>query len=46
MQLVIDLRAALRKEKNWPLSDKIRNELTALKVTLEDRPDGTLWKRG
>ncbi len=45
MRLVIDLRAALRKEKNWPLSDKIRNELTALKVVLEDRPDGTLWKR-
>ncbi len=46
MRLVIDLRAALRKEKNWPLSDKIRNDLTALKVVLEDRPDGTTWKRG
>ena len=46
MRLVIDLRAALRKEKNWPLSDKIRNELNTLKVVLEDRPDGTTWKRG
>jgi len=46
MKLLIELRAALRKEKNFALADRIRNELTALKVTLEDRPDGTGWKRG
>jgi len=46
MQLVLDLRAEARKSKNWPLSDMIRDRLAALKVTVEDRPDGARWKRG
>ena len=46
MQLVLDLRAEARKSKNWPLSDMIRDRLTALKVVVEDRPDGVRWKRG
>jgi cysteinyl-tRNA synthetase len=46
MQLVLDLRAEARKSKNWPLSDMIRDRLAALKVTVEDRPDGVRWKRG
>jgi cysteinyl-tRNA synthetase len=45
MQLVLDLRAEARKSKNWPLSDMIRDRLAALKVTVEDRPDGARWKR-
>lgn len=45
MQLVISLRASLRQEKNWALADQIRDSLNELKVTLEDRPDGTLWRR-
>ena len=45
MQLVLDLRAEARKSKNWPLSDMIRDRLTALKVVVEDRPDGVRWKR-
>ncbi len=45
MELLIDLRAQLRKEKNFALADRIRNRLTELGVTLEDRPDGTGWKR-
>ena len=46
MQLILDVRAEARKSKNWPLSDLIRNRLTALKVAVEDRPDGVRWKRG
>ncbi len=45
MELVISLRAALRSEKNWALADQIRDSLTELNVTLEDRPDGTIWRR-
>jgi cysteinyl-tRNA synthetase len=45
MQLVISLRGSLRAEKNWALADTIRNSLNELKITLEDRPDGTLWRR-
>src|SRR4051812_11714259 len=44
MELLIDLRARLRKEKNFALADEIRNRLTGLGVTLEDRPDGTRWR--
>ncbi|HRL10636.1 MAG TPA: cysteine--tRNA ligase [Aggregatilineales bacterium] len=44
VQLLIDLRARARKEKNFAESDRIRNELAALGVTLEDRPDGTVWR--
>jgi len=46
MDLLIHLRATLRKEKNFALADQIRNRLTELQVTLEDRPDGTLWRKG
>jgi len=44
LELLIDLRARLRKEKNFALADEIRNRLTGLGVTLEDRPDGTRWR--
>jgi cysteinyl-tRNA synthetase len=44
MQLLIDLRAQARKSKNFPLSDQIRERLTQLGVTLEDRPGGTNWR--
>jgi cysteinyl-tRNA synthetase len=46
MHLLISLRADARKNKNFALADQIRKELTAIGVTLEDRPDGTLWSRG
>jgi cysteinyl-tRNA synthetase len=46
MQLLIDLRAEARKAKNFALGDQIRNRLTQLGVTLEDRPGGTGWRLG
>lgn len=45
MDLVIRLRAELRKTKNFALADQLRKDLTAIGITLEDRPDGTLWRR-
>jgi cysteinyl-tRNA synthetase len=42
--LLIDLRAKARSEKNYAESDRIRDALTQLGVTLEDRSDGTLWR--
>jgi cysteinyl-tRNA synthetase len=44
LSLLIDLRARLRKEKNFGLADEIRNRLTELGVTLEDRLDSTRWR--
>ncbi|MBT4485309.1 MAG: cysteine--tRNA ligase [Candidatus Latescibacteria bacterium] len=46
VQLLIELRAKARKEKNWELSDLIRNRLKEIGITFEDRQDGTTWKFG
>ncbi|MGE5194710.1 MAG: cysteine--tRNA ligase, partial [Deltaproteobacteria bacterium] len=45
MNLVLELRTEARATKNWPMSDKIRDRLKALKVVVEDRPDGVTWRR-
>ncbi len=44
IQLLIDLRLELRKEKLYALSDRIRDRLTELGVTLEDGKGGTTWR--
>lgn len=44
MDLLVDLRSELRKNKQWALSDKIRDELGKMGVILEDRPGGTIWR--
>jgi cysteinyl-tRNA synthetase len=46
MQLLIDLRAESRKKKDFATADVIRNRLTELGITLEDRPGGTEWSKG
>lgn len=38
-------RQKARKEKNWALSDKIRDDLKAQGIILEDTPEGVKWKR-
>jgi cysteinyl-tRNA synthetase len=43
---LIQQRLAARKAKNWAESDRIRDELKAQGIILEDRPDGTTdWRR-
>jgi cysteinyl-tRNA synthetase len=44
IELLIDLRARARLNKNYAESDRIRDELNKLGVTLEDRADGTVWR--
>ena len=44
VELLISLRAQARADKNWAESDRIRDELAAIGVILEDRADGTIWK--
>ncbi len=44
LELLIEVRAQARKQKNFALGDLIRERLSALGVTLEDRPDATHWR--
>ena len=46
MQLLIRLRQEARQSKNFALADGIRKGLTEIGVTLEDRADGTGWRKG
>ncbi|MDZ4683491.1 MAG: cysteine--tRNA ligase [Planctomycetaceae bacterium] len=46
MELILQIRADSRKAKNFAVADLIRTKLTELKITVEDRPDKTLWRRG
>jgi cysteinyl-tRNA synthetase len=39
----VQARAEARKNKDFALSDRIRDELAALGVALHDGPDGTQW---
>jgi cysteinyl-tRNA synthetase len=45
MTLLIRLRNEARKSKNFALADDIRKGLTEIGVTLEDRADGTGWRK-
>ena len=44
MERFIAIRAEARKSKNFAVADKVRKRLAELKVTLEDRATGTLWR--
>jgi len=43
MELLIKLRKEARENKNWELSDQIRDELTALGIQLKDGREGTSY---
>ena len=44
VDLLVSVRSELRTAKQWALADVIRDGLTELDVTLEDGPDGTIWR--
>ncbi|AIF69738.1 cysteinyl-tRNA synthetase [Palaeococcus pacificus DY20341] len=45
IELLIQVRAELRKQKNFALADEIRAKLRELGIQLEDTPKGTIWKK-
>jgi cysteinyl-tRNA synthetase len=45
VEAAIAARLAARKAKNWAEADRIRAELLAQGVVLEDGPGGTTWRR-
>ena len=44
VNMLLDLRQAAKTEKNWALSDKIRDELTAIGIRVKNRKDGCDWE--
>jgi len=44
VEALIAARLAARAEKNWAESDRIRDQLTAMGVVLEDGKGGTTWR--
>ena len=45
IDLLVEVRQELREQKLWSLSDKIRDQLEALGITVEDTKEGTSWRR-
>ena len=43
VDMVLELRAKAKADKDWATSDKIRNELGALGVTVKDGKDGASY---
>jgi cysteinyl-tRNA synthetase len=45
IEMLIAQRLAARKAKDFAASDKIRNDLAARGIVLEDNAAGTTWRR-
>jgi len=45
VEALIEARQTARAEKNWTEADRIRDELSAMGILLEDTPQGVKWKK-
>nr|WP_243384679.1 cysteine--tRNA ligase [Geothrix alkalitolerans] len=47
VEALIEARRAAKAAKNWPEADRVRDQLKAMGIVLEDRKDGTVgWRKG
>jgi cysteinyl-tRNA synthetase len=44
MQIVLELRAKAKQEKDWPTADLIRDELKKLNIEVKDSSEGSCWE--
>ena len=42
---LIEARNKARADKDWDAADKVRDELNALKVQVDDGPEGSTWRK-
>jgi len=45
IDLLVELRNELRRNKGWALADKVRDELARLGVQLQDSKEGSQWSK-
>jgi cysteinyl-tRNA synthetase len=45
MQVLIEVRQQARRSGHYGIADTVRDRLGALGIVLEDRPEGTTWRR-
>ncbi|WP_196604946.1 cysteine--tRNA ligase [Pectinatus haikarae] len=45
MNIIISIRQDARKDKNWAVADKLRDELKKIGIIIEDSPTGARWKK-
>jgi cysteinyl-tRNA synthetase len=45
MNIIVDLRQNAKNNKDWITSDKIRNELNQIGITINDKKEGVDWER-
>ncbi|WP_075980296.1 cysteine--tRNA ligase [Bacillus massilinigeriensis] len=46
IEVLIEKRNQARRDRDFQLSDQIRDQLKEMNIILEDTPQGTRWKRG
>lgn len=44
MNLILDMRKTARENKDWTTSDKIRDMLASLNITVKDTKEGVTWE--
>ena len=44
MSIITKIRNKSRQNKNWDISDLIRDELKKLKINIKDTKDGSEWE--
>ena len=43
MAMILDIRKSAKEEKNWAVSDKIRDELGKIGIKVKDTKEGSEW---
>jgi cysteinyl-tRNA synthetase len=46
MQMVLDLRKTARTNKDWAMSDRLRDALNELNIVVKDDKEGSTWRIG